>query len=370
MKPSLAKLVLVLLGGALVWVPLDAADSGSVIAALKGSEILLLDAAGKVTTLAGDPREKWNLRWLPDGTRLSYFVAGSETTDAGALVRFVMPHWPKLVLSDLNGRVTRELPLAPAANSSNPESIRAIEEFEWLSDRFAKLSGSFGPHNCPVFFLDLVAGRTFDERDIVCGSTFTMSPDQQHVAYNGILGGGDWGDLEIDYGPLIYANGPGRPTPPMPPSIGPAAISYRGATSRGMHIEAGPVWSEDSQRIAILEREMPDMDGPYENPLQPRYGQMSLTTISVRGERVTVPVPYSTRDNPALTWVGTRVAVGSGDGALIVDPATKTFAPLDAASAAAAQTTVRSAQKASEDRRRIQDVLTRLGAREGVAKPE
>jgi hypothetical protein len=134
-----------------------------------------------------------------------------------------------------------------------------------------------------------------------------------------------------------------------------------------MHLEAGPVWSDDSERIAILERELPVGSSHGEALPQPQEGRMAVTIISTKGLVVTVPVPSSTRDNPSLTWIGNRVAVGSGTGSLVVDPSRRLYSPLDADSAAAVEN-ARTANKVRDDGRGIDDELRRLGAREGVAR--
>jgi hypothetical protein len=312
------------------------AESWTMIAALKGTEVILVDrASGNVTRLTGDPRVKRDLRWLPDGRRISYLVPGEKGDKEFA--KFVMPSWPKLVISDLTGQVTSEVSLRPPDNSTNPELIRAIENVEWLSNRFVRFEGSFGPRNCASFELDLDTGKTFSERDGECGS-FTASPDGKHVAYRFPVSMGTWDDsigrVEIDDGTLSYAGVRGAP----------------------IHLEAGPVWSEDSQRVAILERRL-------------QSGQIALTTISIRGEVMTVPVPSYTKDDASLTWMGIRVAVGLGGTALVVDPTRSVYMPLDPESSVILERVAHTSQSIRDDQQSMEDVVKKLGGREGVARP-
>jgi hypothetical protein len=249
-----------------------------------------------------------------------------------------MPSWPKLVISDLTGKVTRETPVRPAGNSSNPESIRAIEEVEWLSNRLVRFEGSFGPRNCAVFDLDLDAGKTLREWDLEC-DTLVASPDGKHVAYLGPVSMGTWDDRVH----RVY--------------IDDGAVSYAGARGTPIHIEAGPVWSEDSQQVAVLERQL-------------RSGQAAITTVSIRGEVVTVPVPSDTKDDPSLTWIANRVAVGSGGGALVVDPTGNAYSLLlDRDSSAILEGVAQAGRKTRDTEQSVLDVQIRLGAREAVARP-
>jgi hypothetical protein len=208
---------------------------------------------------------------------------------------------------------------------------------EWLSNRLARFEGSFGPRNCAVFDLDIDTGKTFGERDVECGS-LAASPDGKHVAYREPVSMGTWDDREhrVD--------------------IDDGAVSYAGARGEPIHLEAGPTWSGDSQWVAVVERQI-------------NSGRMAVTTLSIRGQSVTVPVPSDTRDDPTLTWIGDRVAVGSGGSARVIDTARRVYLPLDGDSSAILEEATRARERISDDRRGIEDLLKRLGAREGVARP-
>jgi len=334
------------------------AESWTMIAALKGTEVILVDrASGNVTRLTGDPRVKRDLRWLPDGRRISYLVPGEKGDKEFA--KFVMPSWPKLVISDLTGQVTSEVSLRPPDNSTNPELIRAIENVEWLSNRFVRFEGSFGPRNCASFDLDLDTGKTFSERDGEC-SSFNVSPDGRHIAYREPVSMGTWDDrahrVDIEDTAVSSARPQRSPIPPERASSEQAAVSYAGTSKAGIHLEAGPVWSEDSQWVAIVERQI-DSD------------RIAVTTLSIRGQVVTVQVPSDMRDDPTLTWIGDRVALGSGRSALVVDTARRAYLPLDSDTSAILKEATRTRQRISDDQQGIEDALKRLGAREGVARP-
>jgi dipeptidyl aminopeptidase/acylaminoacyl peptidase len=110
MKAKSKRIILSLVCTIIVCGSLRAGASGIVVAALKGAEVILVDgASGSATRLTGDPRSKGALRWLPDGQRISYLVSGEKGIQQFA--KFVMPSWPKLVISDLTGHVTREVSL-------------------------------------------------------------------------------------------------------------------------------------------------------------------------------------------------------------------------------------------------------------------
>ncbi|MGD0871642.1 MAG: hypothetical protein ABSB88_18980 [Bryobacteraceae bacterium] len=358
MKAGSKKTMLSLVSAVIVCGGLRAAGSGTVIAALKGAEVILADrAGGSVTRLTGDPRSKWALRWLPDGQRISYLVPGENADKEFA--KFLMERWPRLVISDLTGQVTREIPLRPADNSSNPDSIRAIEKVEWLSNRLVRFEGSFGPRNCASFDLDLDTGKTFSERDGEC-SSFNVSPDGRHIAYREPVSMGTWDDrahrVDIEDTAVSSARPQRSPIPPERASSEQAAVSYAGTSKAGIHLEAGPVWSEDSQWVAIVERQI-DSD------------RIAVTTLSIRGQVVTVQVPSDMRDDPTLTWIGDRVALGSGRSALVVDTARRAYLPLDSDTSAILKEATRTRQRISDDQQGIEDALKRLGAREGVARP-
>ena len=132
-------------------------------------------------------------------------------------------------------------------------------------------------------------------------------------------------------------------------------LSYAGAGGLAIHLEAGPVWSEDSERVAILERQIDS-------------GRLAVTTISTGGQVVTVPVPGQTRDDPTLTWIETRVAVGSGSNAVVVEPARRVGWPVDVESAAILQKAARARQKALDDRKAVDVLVGRLGGTRGCCQ--
>ena len=346
-----------------------ATDSSLVVAALKDADIVLIDPTGNATRISNDARPKWALRWLPDGTRISYLVPPLNPDKVSQSWRM---EWPRLVISDLKGQIVSEIPLRPAEDSANPESIRAIETVEWISDTIVRFEGSFGPRNCAAFDVDFDSGRTLGEHDAECGS-LTASPDGKHIAYLFPVSMGTWDDrlhrLEIDDSPALSAKGSrGRGTK-VRTSVDDAPVSYAGAPGDPIHLEAGPVWSADSQWVAVLERRVSAEVGRGEVPSQPQMGPISLTTISIRGEVRKAPVPSSAKDDPMLTWISGRVAIGHDSKGIVVDPASGTYAPVDVDSAAVLRDASDARQKVRECRDDVNRVLKVLGAREGVAKP-
>jgi hypothetical protein len=227
------------------------------------------------------------------------------------------------------------------------------------SDLIVQFEGSFGPRNCAVFYLDIDTNRSFHERDVEC-SSLSGSPDGKYIAYRNPVPMGDWDNrphrVEIDGGPAGYGSIPVSSTPSERSSVTWAAITYGGADELGMHVETGPLWSDDSQRIAILERQLSS-------------GKITVTTLSVRGEVLRVNVPASARDDPSLTWIGIRVAAGSGTNAVVVDPASGTYSPLDADSSVALEEVAQARQRARDERLAVTDIVKKAGAREGVARP-
>jgi hypothetical protein len=152
------------------------------------------------------------------------------------------------------------------------------------------------------------------------------------------------------------AGASGPPSAVERASIARAAVSYAGAPGLPLHVESGPVWSGDSRRVAILERQLGS-------------GRMALTILSASGGVATVPVPDSARESSSLAWLDGRVAVGAGPAALVVDPSSGTCAGLDSESSRALEEVAAAGQTDRDNRRVVEEVLRRLGAREGVARP-
>jgi hypothetical protein len=119
----------------------------------------------------------------------------------------------------------------------------------------------------------------------------------------------------------------------------------------------------------MLERQVPPEAEHGEVVPQPQNGQMILAVLSVRGEVIKVPVPGYTKDDPTLTWVGQLVAVGSGGKTLIVNPASGTYSPIDIESEAAIRAARTRGQNLADDRKNVGDIVRRLGANEGTARP-
>jgi len=295
------------------------------VALLKGQDIVITDISGRsLAKLTNDARRKGNLRWLPDGERLSYLVDDPE----GAKGR--------LVVVDLNGKVAKEVPIRRPGSSHF--EFRFIQSVEWVNSRRVRIEASHSPKNGEQFDLDVESGEESNWQ-FGYGGSFVASPDDKHVAYLGLVAMGPdeerTDSVEIDHESVVYV-GEGPPQ-----------------TRPGIRVLAGPVWCSDSKRVAFLERTR-------------GTGDAAVTVLSVTGSFQRMPVPGHILDTPEVVCTDGRVVAGAGPGAVLVDPETKRIGNVTP------DVQDRLQQQASTDRRRqeflrtVDAIVRRIGGREGV----
>jgi hypothetical protein len=303
------------------------AASNAPIAFLKDSvELYVTDADGRnPRRLDHDPRGKSNLRWDGYRSRISYLVprAHGESSEMAVIVEL-----------DPAGNIVLEAPIP------HDDSMRFVEDFQWLPNGKARLGGSVNPRNCVMVDLDPQTGEETNAQAGKCNS-FVRSPDDRHTAELGPLPQTD--DAHrfdvVDIDSHMFA------------SLTSLAL-YRGG-GYDVFVPAGPVWSPDSQLVVFLEK-------------RAETGEAGVVFLTLGGAVTRVPVPRSVLDEPAITWVGSSVVVGKGDNAVQIDPETKQILPVAPETSGeitrrAAATREKQAARANLDAR-----IRQLGGREGI----
>ncbi|HLK21886.1 MAG TPA: hypothetical protein VKT81_23220, partial [Bryobacteraceae bacterium] len=252
------------------------------IALLKENDVLLINADGQtIAKLTRDNRPKTDLRWLPDGQHLSYLVRDNSGAKA------------RLVLIDLAGNQTKEISIRPRTDPPT-EGLRFIEDVSWMTQHKLRITGSINPRNCEMFDVDVDTAKESNWQVGYCGS-FVASPDDNHIAHLGLVTQGADAErtdsLEIDNGSIVY----------------------RG--TRPILVLAGPVWSQDSSQIAVLEKQVDS-------------GELAVTTVSTAGQIDRVPVPQNFGENASLTFIAHNVAIRSAARSLLADTRQKTVGAL------------------------------------------
>lgn len=293
------------------------------IALLKDNVVFLINPDGAIIAkLTQDKRPKSDLRWLPDGQRLSYLVR--DTTGAKA----------RLVLIDLAGTQAKEIAIRPVTVPPT-EGLRFIEDISWITQHKLRVTGSVNPRNCEMFDVDVETAKESNWQVGSCGS-FVASPDGNHIAHLGLVTQGAGTErtdsVEIDN----------------------QSITYRG--TRPILVSAGPVWAQDSTQIAVLEKQLDS-------------GELAITTVSTTGQIDRVPIPQSFGEKPELALIDHKVVIRSATRSLIVDTRQKTVGALTGDIATTLAQADQDRQKSDQARERIKGLVKRLDAREGVEAP-
>jgi hypothetical protein len=260
-------------------------------------KIIVEDGSGDELSLPHDERQKFFLRWLPDGQRISYLARASN----GALGR--------LVIVDLTGKVLKEFDIRPP--DQNIQGMRFIEKMFWVGADTVRIGGSINPRNCEIADLDVRTGREVNWAAGECW-TFLPSPDGKHVAYRGLLGWGPDEDREdsigIDREAARYSGRRGLSYPGLAPN----------ESARAGHIQivAGPVWSADSREVAIVERDL-------------GTNEAAVTVLSIQGavERTPIPISPDVIGEDDLEWVGSQPVVTARGKTVTIDRALRSARP-------------------------------------------
>ena len=290
----------------------------------EGQIFLSAENGTPLRQIGNDPRTKADLGWDRASQRLSYRV--DPDTDEKA----------RLAVIDLSGRVVSEVAIRPRTDPPT-EGMRAVEGLTWTSEGKARIWGSINPTKCEMFDFDIVTRQKSNWQGGECG-TFVASPDGKHIAELGpafhFTPDEDLFEyLQIDNKEDFY------PASEDSPKI---------------LVVAGPVWSPDSQMVALLEkRKIGD--------------EAAVTIVSLTGAFTRVPVSLSILESPSLAWVGMKVVAGRrGVDELQIDSVTKRIG-----AATADITDELDRRKAAADslearHKRIQSLVEKLGGRVGI----
>jgi len=196
------------------------------------SMILVGKPGAALILITSDQRPKSELRWVPGGQRLSYRVRDEN----GALTR--------LVIIDLSGKITKEIPIEPVTDPPS-ERPRFIADIIWQTESKFRVIGSITNWNCETYDMDWQTGEGSNGQFGQCGD-FVSSPDGKHTAYLSQTSGGRdeerYQGVQIDGGGEESAQGT------------PGPILYQGPDKSVFRVISHLVWSEDSKRLAFLKK--------------------------------------------------------------------------------------------------------------------
>jgi hypothetical protein len=214
--------------------------------------------------------------------------------------------------------------------ASDGGEIARLAAVSWISKSKVRVDGSVNPRNCEMFDLDVETGEESNGQFGECGS-FAPSPDGKHIAYRGMVPQGPDEEredtVEVDDGKVAY-----------------------GGTGK-LRIRVGPIWSDDSRSVAVLE----------EAP-----GSSAVTILWLEGRADKVPITAEALGSRYLRWAGEYIVVGSGSYRLAIDRRTRQTMPLSAEIARKLERAAEGKSKSSSD---AQEVVRRLGGKEGVVWP-
>jgi hypothetical protein len=149
--------------------------------------------------------------------------------------------------------------------------------------------GSINPENCEIVEIDTTTGEEVAWDMGRCGG-FAYSPDGKHLAKRAMA---EMFVPEEDRTDGLQIDG--------------EKVSYGGEGDSEIYIIAGPVWSSDSRNVAIIEK-------------RKGTGELACTVVSVLGRVNRVPLKGLVFDAPSLRWGGSRIMIGDGADAILVDP--------------------------------------------------
>ncbi len=311
--------------------PLSARAEGNKIAFLKGVHVFVAEADGKnAKQIDSDQRRKALLRWDVANQHFAYVADPNGDEKA------------RFVTIDLSGKIIRDVPIRPPTDPPT-SGMQYIERLEFLPDGKIRIGGSFTPWNCEAFDLDLGTGKESNGQIGKCG-TFALSPDGKHYAACATIPQTDdehrFDTVEIDG--WRSRNGP--------------LASYSGTShsrESGIFVLAGPAWSPDSRRAAVIEKRSTDQ-------------QLSVTILSLAGDVRRVRVASGLSEHPTISWFGSKIVAGEGIDAVAIDPVEERLetVPFEVSDELAHRVRVREEGKVS--REKLEAVVRKLGGRDGV----
>jgi hypothetical protein len=296
------------------------------IAFLRSDHIFVADDDGKnPRQLDSDPRPKGLLSWDSSRNYFSYLVqpVGGEKARA--------------VVIDGAGKQVSEISIRPEGEHESAGLFRFVEGVSWTLDGKMRVWGSVNPSNCEMFDIDIATGRESNGQYWECG-TFSLSPDGKHMA--GLAPVQHFARFEERF-QVVWLDNEDR-------------FYIPNSEPRPVFIPAGPAWSPDSKKLAVLERDAAS-------------GEAAIRILLlVDGSTTRIPVPVSILEHPAIAWVGTRVVAGEGPDLVQVDSVTKRLGPVtfDTADELTRMATGRRQKKATQDQ--IDAVVKKLGGKEAI----
>jgi hypothetical protein len=267
----------------LVFAPAALAAADGQLAFIRDNHVFIADSnAANPRQIDKDPREKADLHWDPFQKRISYFVGSYHNNELD-----------RLVVIDFAGNQAAEASIRPGTESDL--GLRFVEGLDWLPDGKARLWGSINPSNCEMFDFDVKTGQESNWQEGECG-TFVASPDGRHIAALGLVQQlvsekERFDTVQIDNREGLYGGG-----------------------AADIFVLAGPVWSPDSQNIAVIEK-------------RAHSGQAAVIILSLAGVATRIPVSSAILAHPALAWRKQGIIAGSGSRSIRIDPATRNVYP-------------------------------------------
>ena len=302
------------------------------IAFLKDGHIFVADIEGRdIRQLDHDDRSKGTILWDGVRKRLAYSVSSLKGEKA------------RLVLVDLTGRQITEFAIRPITDPPT-EGLRFAEKMAWTLDGRIRVTGEINPSNCELFDYDLSTGDESKDQFGRCG-TFVPSPDGKHIAELALVDQFTDEEHRFDH---VDLDGKGF-------------FDFKDMMYTGLpydiHIPISPVWSSDSQHIAVLEK-------------RAATGETAVVIIGLDRGTTRIAVPASMLEDPEIDWTGSMIVVGRGANAIQVDPMTKSITPVTSNTVDDLKRRAAKQSALAAIRKRVDDVVLRLGAREGVALEE
>jgi hypothetical protein len=95
-------------------------------------------------------------------------------------------------------------------------------------------------------------------------------------------------------------------------------------------------------------------------------GEAAVVFLTLARLATRVPVPASVLDSPAIEWIGSKVVAGEGDKAIQIDPLTKQISGVTSDVSDEIARTEGEKREAEATRAKVDDLVKRLGGREGI----
>jgi len=219
-----------------------------------------------------DEARKYSVFWSPGGDKIAFLA---DTKPNMSL--------PLLTVVDPGGAVLAKLVLfdghAPDTVGDGFMVPRAISILGWFDSGSVMLEGGLNRWVCELMVMSIRTGKVSMDLSGQCGS-FLVSPDRTHVLTQSNMRYGpeeEWTDgIGVDHRQL-YPVG-----------------------TLDSRLLADPVWSPDSQTVALVERVV-------------ATGEKRLVLVDLSGKARRVSLSATTEDIAPLEWVDSKVVVKAGN---------------------------------------------------------